>query len=71
MNVGSCRTEGRALETQDKLTGYQELDPVLMICLVQHLLAGVVAFILRTQLCDAQRAVVNQGEADIRGEGDP
>lgn len=65
------RLRGRNSQMQDRLTGYQEPDPVLMVCLVQHFLASVVAFILHTQLRDAQRAVVNQGETDVRGEGDP
>lgn len=64
------RLGGGNSQTWDRLTGYQELDPVLMVRLVQHFLASVVAFILHTQLCDAQRAVVHQGETDVWGEGD-
>lgn len=44
---------------------------MLMVRLVQHFPAGVVALVLHSQLCDAQGAVVHQGEADVRGEGDP
>lgn len=42
-----------------------------MVRLVQHFPAGVVALVLHTQLRDAQGAVVHQGKADVRGEGDP
>lgn len=44
---------------------------MLVVCLVQHFFTSVVALVLQPQLRDAQRAVVHQGETDIRGEGDP
>lgn len=44
---------------------------MLMVRLVQHFPAGVVALVLHTQLGDAQGAVVHQGKANVRGEGDP
>ena len=44
---------------------------MLVVRLVQHLPTSVVAFILQAQLCDAESAVVNQGETDVWWEGDP
>lgn len=62
---------GVEIQPWDRLTGYEELHPVLVVCLVQHFFTSVVALVLQPQLRDAQRAVVHQGETDIRGEGDP
>jgi len=67
---GPGRLEGGDPQERDTLTGHPELDAVLVVRPVQHLLASVVAFVLHAQPCDAQRAAANQGETGVRGEGD-